>query len=323
MFKQGPVPLERGPIPEIRRPWEKIVACIRDTHDWSGDPVAIIEKPLWQFNAEEIDQLDADLIYIPHREHHEFPISNGRARYYMQTVIPHMFSIDGKGWGAGQSQYPLNLWKAAPLSLARERVWEHFQERIKNNVSKFDQPNHHVVLPENYIFFPCQLPHDHTIKYHSNVSVEDALRTTLWAAREVGRGVIVKGHPVNPGSMINLRGITAQFAGTALWVEDVSIHQLISGAEAVVCVNSGVGFESLLHLKPTITFGRADYDCVTSHATTKRDQMIELLEKPSINIEHVKNFVYNWYQNHYNVNAIATFEKLEGIEGYVGTTSGS
>lgn len=46
---------------------------------------------------------------------------------------------------------------------------------------------------------------------------------------------------------------------------DGSVHDAISQATTVYTINSGVGFESLLHLKPVITFGKSDYMCVTRH----------------------------------------------------------
>jgi hypothetical protein len=58
----------------------------------------------------------------------------------------------------------------------RNNILVVLKSRINSNTSKFDQPNR--VFPntiKNYIFFPCQLPHDETIQYHSKVSVEDAL----------------------------------------------------------------------------------------------------------------------------------------------------
>ncbi len=48
-----------------------------------------------------------------------------------------------------------------------------------------------------------------------------------------------------------------------LWVDNVSIHDLLSKCFCVYTVNSGAGFEALLHKKPVVTFGQAEYDCVT------------------------------------------------------------
>ena len=50
--------------------------------------------------------------------------------------------------------------------------------------------------------------------------------------------------------MIPLKQLT-QEAG-AEWVEDVSIHDCLAGAERVFMVNSGVGFEAILHGKPVV-----------------------------------------------------------------------
>ena len=48
-----------------------------------------------------------------------------------------------------------------------------------------------------------------------------------------------------------------------LYVDDMSIHQLLERAETVVCVNSGTGMESLLQRKNVITFGDCEYNIVT------------------------------------------------------------
>jgi capsule polysaccharide export protein KpsC/LpsZ len=50
------------------------------------------------------------------------------------------------------------------------------------------------------------------------------------------------------------------------WREE-NIHDLIDECDAVFLVNSGVGFEALLHAKPIVMFGRAEYDCVAIRAT--------------------------------------------------------
>ena len=122
--------------------------------------------------------------------------------------------------------------------------------------------------------------------------------------------MVLKGHPVNPGSMVQLKQIADKYAHT-IWLDDVSIHQLIPDARAVVVVNSGTGLESLLHQKPVITFGRADYDVVTNKV--EGGNLRELLEKPKFNQEAVKKFIDRWYDSCYNTTLHAgndSFTKL-------------
>jgi len=42
-------------------------------------------------------------------------------------------------------------------------------------------------------------------------------------------------------------------------MSDASVHDLISGANAVFTVNSGVGLEALLHGRPVVVTGECDY----------------------------------------------------------------
>jgi capsule polysaccharide modification protein KpsS len=93
-----------------------------------------------------------------------------------------------------------------------------------------------------------------------------------------------------------------------IWMDDVSIHQLIPTARAVVVVNSGTGLESLLHQRPVVTFGRADYDAVTNRV--EGDNLEKLLADPKFDQVAVKNFVDNWYAACYNTIDETSFSKL-------------
>ncbi len=271
-FKEGPIPNERGYIPPIRHHWIRFIDQVVSEHRRRGDPVEDREKPLWQFSPDEINGDAFDLVYVPHREHETFPMLDSRvkARYYMQSVIPERFYCDNAGWAGGVEMYPCFdlitrgktlLENKDPLSLANIGK---LLNRMRNNESKFSQPNilHKLDLPKDYIFFPCQLPHDVTIKYHSNWSVGRAMTEVIESAARVGIQVVIKGHPINPGSMTELKEIAHKY-GHIIWIDDASVHQLISKARLVACVNSGVGFEALIHGKPVITFGRSDYDVIT------------------------------------------------------------
>ena len=83
-------------------------------------------------------------------------------------------------------------------------------------------------------------------------------------------------------------------------------------------MNSGVGFEAILHDKPVFTFGRADYDAVSYGGVNQNDKgsistKLEqawtggLLGYPTRSL--YRRFVDAWYNTHYDVNNIATFEK--------------
>jgi len=312
MFKKGPVSAARGSISPIRVHWQNFVHMCSQEHQKRGDTVQILELPLWQFTPKIVEDINPNIVYIPHRESHNFPIATPdiEARYYMQTVFPWQFYVDSKGFAGGASFYPLKLSKA-PSST---KCFDELREYAISGKSKFDQPQKGKIsteMVEPYVFFACQIPHDETIKHHSNVTVEQALEETLRAANKHNINVIIKGHPVNPGSMENLKKISTKYHNY-IWVEDVSIHDLIPNAKAIVIVNSGVGMESLLYLKPVITFGRAEYDVVTFSADLngKMYDLIGDVENLKINEEEIKKFFDTWCNITYNTTNRLDFIKL-------------
>jgi len=305
MFKEGAVPVERGAIPPIRMPWHNLRTMVVKQHRKREDDIRVLELPLWQFTPQLIQALSPDLCYVPHKMVDNFQIPNVNVMYYMQTVIPYLFTIDPKGWGASMSTYPcISMLEGE----SNEIGFDLLKARAQDNYSKFKQPDHKdIKLPQDYLLYLCQLPHDETIRYHSRVTVEQAIEATCRATQELGLPLVIKGHPVNPGSMEPLKQIANKYRH-AIWLDDISIHQLIPGSRAVVVVNSGTGLESLLHHKPVITFGRADYDVVSNRV--EGGNLRKLIERPKFNQEAVKKFIDRWYDSCYNTTDIESFTKL-------------
>lgn len=310
-FKEGPVPTERGLIVPIRVHWMNFVIKVAEEHRSRGDEVSIIELPLWQFTPKIVEDLHPDIVYIPHKERRSFPVSAEiDARYYMQTVFPWRFYIDSMGWAGGSSIYP-----ATELVTRTPNSRHHFSELkqyILSGGSKFEQPPiSGITLPRRFVFFPCQIPHDETIKYHSSISVEGALQRTAAACQDLGIPLIVKGHPINPASMSPLKDICDKYRLNTTWIDNVSIHEIIPKAKVVVCVNSGTGMESLLHSIPVITFGRCEYDIVTMRANGDDTGIKTMITLPLIDMNTVEKFFNNWCEWTYSTQSSSTdFNRL-------------
>ena len=308
-FKEGPVPEARGAIPPIRVHWQRMGDRLLQAHRNKKDDVQFIEKPLWQFTPEFVESLGADVVYIPHKSSDTFPIAaicKTEVRYYMQSVFPWQFYIDSKGFAGGASFYPFSFDKDRQIPPGS--FYAEMQARAALGDSKFEQPpSQQLNLPKEYFFFPCQIPHDETIKYHSDVSVLDALVATCEATRELNIPLIVKGHPVNPGSMAPLFQEARRF-DHVIWTNNVSIHDLIPKAKAVIVVNSGTGMETLLHKTPIVTFGRCEYDCVSNKATT--DNIVDILRDPKFDEKAVRAFFETWYETTYDTRSSKSFERL-------------
>jgi hypothetical protein len=306
MFKEGHVPEARGPIPEIRIPWVTVANRILHAHRMKGDDVELIEKPLWQFTPEFTESLKADIVYVPHKSSDTFPVRDTDVRYYMQSVFPWQFYIDSKGFAGGSSAYPFLIDK--DRDVPHGSFYAQMQARAALGESKFAQPaSQKLNLPDDFVFFPCQIPHDETIRYHSNVTVPEALEATCKATKELNIPLFVKGHPVNPGSMAPLHELTTKY-NHVKWIDNVSIHDVIPHARAVVVVNSGTGMETLLHKRPVITFGRCEYDCVSNKATT--DNIVDFLRDPTFDEKAVRAFFETWYEWTYDTRNSKSFEKL-------------
>ena len=307
-FKEGPYSASfTGPFGTpnhtLREHWERFLILLGNIHESFGDEVTYIIKPLWKMSPSDVEGMGYDRIYIPHKHKFQFDCGPG-SRYYMQMVIPNIFSIDEEGWCAGASTYPIvpNPMFSGKFCSLRSRIWD--------NQSKFPQPPRDAsFVEENYILFLCQIPHDETIKIHSDISVADALRNTLKLGKKLDKKVIVKGHPINPASMTALKKIVEEENGP-IWVDNMNLHQLIEQCDFVATVNSGSGLEALLHHKRVLAFGRADYDgCLNVFSSPDE---IELAIKQGLThnpYDDVK-FIETWYQNHYDVNFLPSFEKL-------------
>ena len=77
-------------------------------------------------------------------------------------------------------------------------------------------------------------------------------------------------------------------------------------------INSGVGFESLFHLKPVITFGEVDYQSATFNIKDFKDlenNLIPVLSEEKI--EYIKQFLsYYMRKKNININSKKNIEKF-------------
>jgi capsule polysaccharide modification protein KpsS len=145
-----------------------------------------------------------------------------------------------------------------------------------------------------YVFFPLQIPHDQSIRYFSDYTEEDVVRAVLeWSARS-GVAVVFKPHPVNKKSMATFAEMVN--SANAYW-STANVQDLIKHAAGVFTINSGVGFEALLHLKPVVTFGRAEYDCVCFKGNLENiaDAWRYCLDTPPLQLEHRYQVFVDWF----------------------------
>ena len=311
MFKKGHVPEVKGPTPPHRMPFENFVEKVYGEHLYRGDAVKIIEKPLWQRSPKDVEEVGADISYIPHKEKHNFNCGDNKVLYYMQMVIPEYFSVNKTGWLAGATYAPLDPKDGDE----NDEYFDKLAKRSVNNMSKFDQPKRQWdnFPHRDYILFPCQLPHDETIKWHSKISVEQALNAVITYCEQTDTKLIVKGHPVNTASMEPLKLLTVSSSVTEYILEG-SIFDFIEHAKTVCVVNSGTGFESILMKKPVVMFGDAEYDNVVNKANL--DNYMEVIKNASFDETQYRKLVSRWCNVMYNSTDEVSFRKLPSLLSY-------
>jgi len=315
-FKEGHVPdVEGMPNHPVRLHWVEFEKRLLEFSYKHGHTFEVLKKPLWQFSPEDVKESDCDIALVPHHDFQTFD-AGPRVRYYMQMGFPWLFSIDTRGWCGDGADWPIP-WNGGPYD---PNLFEQLKKTmLSQNASKFQQPNVKVSLPDKFILFCCQLPHDMTIMRHSDTTVEKALSATMLFAHSKNIPVVAKGHPINPGSMLQIKKVFDDYKKPGdMWVDNVSIHQCLDECEAMFSVNSGgAGLDAILHQKPIFTFGRVDYHSIAHSfealmsGTESADEYIEATwDNRDFYLDKYASFIYNYFKMRYDVTDLKSFDKL-------------
>ncbi|WP_426958312.1 hypothetical protein [Muricoccus radiodurans] len=186
---------------------------------------------------------------------------NGKARqrwHYKAGHLPHRLHFDREGYSGWSEVAALD--QRALLAVRPEEGEEHYDAVIRphlaSGASKYRQDASRPVEGEGFVFVPLQLVNDSVISLKFfEAGYLDGMRRAVARLLEAGLPVIVKRHPHcdSPEVARFLAGLPEGVVSTA------SVHRLIPRSRCVLTLNSGVGFEALMHLKPVVAMGRADY----------------------------------------------------------------
>lgn len=287
------VPTLAQDILELRLQWVRFVTLLAHACETAGINVEIVQVPAWEINRRLVESFGASAVLVPHRCSHDFESGSTPVLFYMQEYFRWMFVVDSQGWSAAASVYPVLPERCAQVAVPG--AYEHYRAKLASGdmPSKFAQPiarrasgiassaarevsqsfwnrlRDSLARPAasgqlSKVFFPLQIRHDQSIRYFSDYAFDDVLRAVVeWGERR-GVEIHLKPHPANPKLMQEYLSRYPQT--TWLRWRDENVHDLIAECDAVFLVNSGVGFEALLHAKPIVMFGRAEYDCVAIRA---------------------------------------------------------
>lgn len=297
-FKLFGLEISNPNIPEIREHWDNFSTKVDSDLD--------IKLPRWMFNQTIEDMIpEKAKLLIPHVEKWSWHSDREENRYYMQTVFPWLFTIDPTGWGGGGDF----VRTFNPNDMYTEDAFNELRQYMRDGGTKFAQPkSKEFDMQSPFIFVPLQIPHDDVIRFHSNVSVPDFVKLLCeWAEESEDRPMIVfKGHPVNPGSMTECKGIIEEYK-RSLYLTDVNIHDAIPKAEAVFVINSGTGQEAMLHDVPVVCFGRCEYQDAVIRADQAEglDSLWDTVQNDDkVARAHLYRKWYHWYVNKVTFNTV-------------------
>lgn len=210
--------------------------------------------------------------------------------FWMQMHLRNLFTLDTDGWGfdhsACRTRFNNGEFRNMGVDESSTFVEELSNSLLRSGESKCEQPLTTDEMPNGAILVPIQIPRDYTIKYHSPITVKYFIESLQAWATEVGQEICFKMHPNNRCD-IDLHAIVDEAARVSPYVHKVegNIHELIKRSIGVFVINSGTGFEALVHGKPVATFGECDYNVVSYNADIRR-------------LDEARDFVYSYQESH-------------------------
>lgn len=221
--------------------------------------------------------------------------------FWMQMHARDLFTLDTNGWGfdhSGLKDCVSNLEDAGDSIDFCEQLSDKLHG---SGQSKIEQPQITDATPEKFILVPVQIPRDYTIKHHSPITVKYFIESICAWASENNYHVCFKMHPHNKND-IDLHSAIDYASSNSRYIHKVegNIHELIKRSVGLFVINSGTGFESLIHGKPVCTFGNCDYNRVTFNADIRRlDEARNFLFgfRPEQRVV-MYQFVYWYYHRH-------------------------
>ncbi len=221
-------------------------------------------------HTNDVLQLRCGLEYSPQSSFKIFKHTNKYKQpdgsiFYMQMHMPHLYSFDHLGWGVTHSKMFDTSWESEDYFTARDSCEDIRKTWMEYGFSKLSQPPIGDIPFENYLLFTLQMPEDTVLEDFSPVPMIQILCWLESWSRDNKTLIIVKPHPGTAQEFPELLDLFRRIASRHEYFvfSEANIHSLINKSRALITINSGTGFEALIHGKPVITIGRCDYESMT------------------------------------------------------------
>lgn len=211
----------------------------------------------------------------------------------IQTIVFDRGGLPGSwffdtGFNADSETYSISEWDR-PLSEAETARIEAYIADLRTGTRTLEEQHNKSeinMVRDKYglqgrkiLFAPLQRPSDTVIKFFSgNIHNYDDFLSQLEKLQsdfkeKYAWALLCKKHPLE---------YSVESNGLLMADDNENIHALLDAADAVVCVNSGVGLLSVLHDKPVFHFGRTFYSHpkLTRQVQSHADVLYHLRHEP-------------------------------------------
>lgn len=222
---------------------------------------------------------------------------NHRRVYIENGFFPNTLQIDAHGVNGGNSiPRDANFY----LNLVDYEVKE---LPTKVQVRKIKRDYQNILLPNDYIFIPFQIPSDQQITIHSKwiKTMEEFYSLIIELADKFpNKNFVIKEHPSFRQSVIGTR----ETKQNILFANANNTEELIKNSSLVITLNSTVGIESLLFGKRVITLAEACYNIegLVRNTNNKADLCNMIIDENWIYNEKLRlnflRYIWNEYLVH-------------------------
>ena len=243
--------------------------------------------------------------------HH--PTSNGpKTIDYKQAYYSNLFYFDNNGYSGYSDLADTDF---IDTKVSAKKVAKFCSDYVYPlcTETKYGYKNTHPLeakVPDKFILVALQVEGDTVMKLKhrsSKYMIEAAVQT----GRFMNLPVVVKFHPMARNNK-ELHALIqrTKSGGFPIYESQGDIRQLIVRAEAVFVINSGVGFEALLHHKPVFTFGACDYNYI-AHAVPGTPREVASIIQDGPDVAQYERFFYSWWQQIVDVNQPGFKDKIQ------------
>lgn len=151
-------------------------------------------------------------------------------------------------------------------------------------------------IPDGFIvvYLQCQ---DDTVMALKRFSTQEMVKSII--AQRGDKPVVIKRHPLCEAPEIDALLAEVVDPEAGVYQSQENVHDLSARASVVACMNSGAGFDSLLHGRKVMVFGVSDY----RHAAfeiTDLSQVGDVIHAPEHDPMLIKKYLF-WYLNRRSV----------------------